>query len=79
MVLEITIGPLIYANLSTELQAKIFEPTPEGACKAVLTTNIAETSFTIDGIKYVLDPGFCKMKSYNPRTGMESLLGNSHL
>ena len=74
MVLEITIRPLIYANLSTELQAKIFEPTPEGACKAVLTTNIAETSFTIDGIKYVLDPGFCKMKSYNPRTGMESLL-----
>ncbi|XP_061358882.1 pre-mRNA-splicing factor ATP-dependent RNA helicase DEAH1-like isoform X1 [Gastrolobium bilobum] len=69
---ELIICP-IYANLPTELQAKIFEPTPEGARKVVLATNIAETSLTIDGIKYVIDPGFCKMKSYNPRTGMESL------
>ncbi|XP_043805259.1 pre-mRNA-splicing factor ATP-dependent RNA helicase DEAH1-like [Manihot esculenta] len=70
---ELIIYP-IYANLPTELQAKIFEPTPEGARKVVLATNIAETSLTIDGIKYVIDPGFCKMKSYNPWTGMESLL-----
>ncbi|XP_019153237.1 PREDICTED: pre-mRNA-splicing factor ATP-dependent RNA helicase DEAH1-like isoform X3 [Ipomoea nil] len=70
---ELIICP-IYANLPTELQAKIFEPTPERARKVVLATNIAETSLTIDGIKYVIDPGFCKMKSYNPRTGMESLL-----
>ncbi|XP_010538374.1 PREDICTED: pre-mRNA-splicing factor ATP-dependent RNA helicase DEAH1-like [Tarenaya hassleriana] len=70
---ELIICP-IYANLPTELQAKIFEPTPEGARKVVLATNIAETSLTINGIKYVIDPGFCKMKSYNPRTGMESLL-----
>ncbi|KAG5229791.1 pre-mRNA-splicing factor ATP-dependent RNA helicase [Salix suchowensis] len=70
---ELIICP-IYANLPTELQAKIFEPTPEGARKVVLATNIAETALTIDGIKYVIDPGFCKMKSYNPRTGMESLL-----
>ncbi|KAG0487748.1 hypothetical protein HPP92_009843 [Vanilla planifolia] len=72
---ELNICP-IYANLPTELQAKIFEPTPEGARKVVLATNIAETSLTIDGIKYVIDPGFCKIKSYNPRTGMESLLVN---
>ncbi|KAJ8451448.1 hypothetical protein Cgig2_017839 [Carnegiea gigantea] len=70
---ELIIRP-IYANLPTDMQAKIFEPTPEGAHKVVLATNIAETSLTIDGIKYVIDPGFCKMKSYNPRTGMESLL-----
>ncbi|XP_058771481.1 pre-mRNA-splicing factor ATP-dependent RNA helicase DEAH1-like isoform X2 [Vicia villosa] len=70
---ELIICP-IYANLPTELQAKIFEPTPEGARKVVLATNIAETSLTIDGIKYVIDPGFVKMKSYNPKTGMESLL-----
>ncbi|KAF3635847.1 hypothetical protein FXO38_24443 [Capsicum annuum] len=63
----------IYANLPTALQTKIFEPTPEGARKVVLATNIAETSLTIDGIKYVIDPGFSKMKSYNPRMGMESL------
>ncbi|ESQ52145.1 hypothetical protein EUTSA_v10017881mg [Eutrema salsugineum] len=70
---ELIICP-IYGNLPSELQAKIFEPTPEGARKVVLATNIAETSLTIDGIKYVVDPGFSKLKSYNPRTGMESLL-----
>ncbi|XP_028656562.1 pre-mRNA-splicing factor ATP-dependent RNA helicase DHX16 [Erpetoichthys calabaricus] len=64
----------IYANLPSDIQAKIFEPTPPGARKVVVATNIAETSLTIDGIIYVIDPGFCKQKSYNPRTGMESLI-----
>ncbi|EGG20899.1 DEAD/DEAH box helicase [Cavenderia fasciculata] len=64
----------IYSTLPTDLQAKIFEPTPPGARKVVLATNIAETSLTIDGIVYVIDPGFCKQKNYNPRTGMESLV-----
>jgi pre-mRNA-splicing factor ATP-dependent RNA helicase DHX16 len=64
----------IYGNLPSDMQAKIFEPAPEGARKAVLATNIAETSLTIDGIVYVIDPGFSKQKSYNPRTGMESLI-----
>eukprot|EP00051_Salpingoeca_urceolata_P001944 m.45412 g.45412 ORF g.45412 m.45412 type:complete len:1050 (+) comp11779_c0_seq1:360-3509(+) len=64
----------IYANLPSDMQAKIFEPTPPGARKCVIATNIAETSLTIDGIIYVIDPGFCKQKSYNPRTGMESLI-----
>ncbi|KAJ9518720.1 hypothetical protein QJQ45_018694, partial [Haematococcus lacustris] len=54
--------------------ANIFEPCPPGARKVVLATNIAETSLTIDGIKYVIDPGFAKQNSYNPRTGMESLV-----
>jgi len=49
------------------LQAKIFEPTPPGARKVVLATNIAETSLTIDGIRYVVDPGFAKQNEYNPR------------
>lgn len=64
----------IYANLPSDMQAKIFEPTPPGARKVVLATNIAETSLTIDGIIYVIDPGFSKQKSYNPRTGMEALI-----
>lgn len=70
---EMMICP-IYANLPTEMQAKIFEPTPDRARKVVLATNIAETSITIDGVVYVIDPGFVKQNSYNPRTGMESLV-----
>ncbi|KAK2657156.1 hypothetical protein Ddye_010208 [Dipteronia dyeriana] len=67
----------IYTNLPAQLQTKIFDPVPDGARKVVLATNIAETSLTIDGIKYVIDSGFAKVKSYNPKTGMESLLVNS--
>lgn len=70
---EMIICP-IYANLPSELQTKIFEPTPPNARKVVLATNIAETSLTIDGIVYVIDPGFVKENVYNPRTGMESLV-----
>ncbi len=66
---ELIICP-IYANLPSEMQSKIFAPTPPGARKVVLATNIAETSLTIDGIKYVVDPGFAKQNSYNPRSGM---------
>lgn len=70
---ELMICP-IYANLPSEQQAKIFEAAPTGARKVVIGTNIAETSLTIDGICYVIDTGFCKQKSFNPRTGMESLI-----
>jgi pre-mRNA-splicing factor ATP-dependent RNA helicase DHX16 len=70
---ELIICP-IYANLPTDLQAKIFEPTPPKARKVVLATNIAETSLTIDGIVYVIDPGLVKENVYNARTGMESLV-----
>lgn len=70
---ELVILP-IYANLPSDMQAKIFEPTPPGGRKVILATNIAETSLTIDGIIYVIDPGFCKENSYNARTGMDSLI-----
>lgn len=69
---ELIVCP-IYANLPSDMQAKIFEPTPPGARKVVLATNIAETSITIDGITFVIDPGFVKQNSYNPRTGMSAL------
>lgn len=70
---ELVICP-IYANLPSDLQAKIFEPTPEGARKVVLATNIAETSLTIDGIVYVIDPGYVKENIYNPASGMSNLV-----
>ncbi|KAK9309042.1 hypothetical protein QLX08_001221 [Tetragonisca angustula] len=70
---ELLILP-IYANLPSDMQAKIFQPTPPGARKVVLATNIAETSLTIDNIVYVIDPGFAKQNNFNSRTGMESLM-----
>ncbi|KAJ7042912.1 P-loop containing nucleoside triphosphate hydrolase protein [Mycena alexandri] len=70
---ELIICP-IFTNLPSNLQARIFEPTPDGARKVVLATNIAETSITIDGVVFVIDPGFVKQNSYNPRTGMSSLV-----
>ena len=70
---ELLIRP-VYANLPGDLQSKIFEETPPNARKVVLATNIAETSLTIDGIVYVIDPGFAKENHYNAKTGMESLI-----
>lgn len=72
---ELIILP-IYANLPSDMQAKIFEPTPPGARKVILATNIAETSLTIDGISYVIDPGYAKQNYFNARSGMESLVVN---
>lgn len=70
---ELIICP-IYSNLPSDMQARIFDKAPDGGRKVVLGTNIAETSLTIDGICYVIDTGFCKQKSFNARTGMESLI-----
>lgn len=70
---ELMICP-IYANLPTDLQQKIFDPTPPKVRKVVLATNIAETSLTIDNIVYVIDPGYVKENRYTPTTNMESLV-----
>lgn len=70
---ELAILP-VYSALPSEVQSKIFEPTPEGTRKVVFATNIAETSITIDGIYYVIDPGFAKINTFNPRVGMEQLV-----
>jgi hypothetical protein len=42
--------------------------------QVVIATNIAETSLTIDGIYYVVDPGFVKQKVYNSKSGMDALV-----
>ncbi|CAF0749495.1 unnamed protein product [Didymodactylos carnosus] len=70
---ELIILP-VYSALPSEMQTKIFDPAPLGSRKVVIATNIAETSLTIDGIYYVVDPGFVKQKVFNPKTGMDSLV-----
>jgi pre-mRNA-splicing factor ATP-dependent RNA helicase DHX15/PRP43 len=78
-------GPLkvvpLYSTLPPQQQQRIFDAAPPPARpggppgrKVVVSTNIAETSLTIDGIVYVVDPGFSKQKVYNPRIRVESLL-----
>ena len=52
----------IYSQLPSDLQAKIFDKAPDGARKCIVSTNIAETSLTVDGILYVIDTGYVKMK-----------------
>ncbi|XP_043483846.1 ATP-dependent RNA helicase DHX8 [Leptopilina heterotoma] len=69
---ELIILP-VYSALPSEMQTRIFEPAPPGSRKVVIATNIAETSLTVDGIYYVVDPGFVKQKVYNSKTGMDSL------
>lgn len=77
---ELVVYPL-YSTLTPQQQRKIFDAAPGPRVvggppgrKVVVSTNIAETSLTIDGIVYVVDPGFSKQKVYNPRLRVESLL-----
>ena len=80
-----TIGPLscipLYSSLPPQQQQRIFDPAPPPRVpdgppgrKVIVSTNIAETSLTVDGIVYVVDPGFSKQKLYNPRIRVESFL-----
>lgn len=63
----------IYSQMPADLQAKIFDQAPPGVRKIIVATNIAETSLTVDGIMYVVDAGFSKLKVYNPKMRMDTL------
>ncbi|MDY6420799.1 MAG: ATP-dependent RNA helicase HrpA, partial [Succinivibrio dextrinosolvens] len=61
----------LYARLATSDQNKIFAP--HSTVRVVLATNVAETSLTVPGIKYVIDPGTARISRYSPRTKVQSL------
>lgn len=70
---KIQIIPL-YGRLPKEEQEKVFDPAPFGRKKVIISTNIAETSVTIDGITSVIDSGLAKLNFYNPHTFTSSLI-----
>ena len=55
------------------MQARVFAPGPPNCRRVIVATNIAETSITVEGVVYVIDPGLVKQKSHNSQTGMDSL------
>uniref|UniRef100_A0A8V5GN98 Activating signal cointegrator 1 complex subunit 3 n=1 Tax=Melopsittacus undulatus TaxID=13146 RepID=A0A8V5GN98_MELUD len=62
----------LYSLLAPEKQAKVFRPPPPGTRLCVVATNVAETSLTIPGIKYVVDCGKVKKRFYDKITGVSS-------
>ncbi|MES2772150.1 MAG: ATP-dependent RNA helicase HrpA [Pseudomonadota bacterium] len=61
----------LFARLSAEEQARIFKP--HLGCRIVLATNVAETSLTVPGIRYVVDTGLARVKRYSYRNKVEQL------
>jgi ATP-dependent helicase HrpA len=62
----------LYARLSAEEQMRVFHP--HGNRRIVLSTNVAETSLTVPGIKYVIDPGMARISRYASRSSVQRLL-----
>lgn len=76
--LQGTLGPStdvlpLYGMLSPREQQDAISPSPRGRRKVVLSTNIAETSLTIEGVRTVVDSGLCRKMIYDPRTSLSHL------
>jgi ATP-dependent RNA helicase DHX33 len=63
----------LYAAQPSSQQMSVFNPSPANMRKVIISTNIAETSVTITGIKYIIDCGMVKARTYHPATGLELL------
>ncbi|KAJ3069040.1 putative ATP-dependent RNA helicase dhr2, partial [Rhizoclosmatium hyalinum] len=70
--MQLLICPLFAAQPAAQ-QQKVFLPAPPGTRKVILATNVAETSITISGIRYIVDTGMAKVRAFNPKLGIESL------
>jgi len=70
---KILVLPL-FAALPQAAQQRIFQPAPPNTRKVILSTNIAETSVTVPGVRFVVDTGMVKIKQFRNRLGLESLL-----
>jgi len=67
----------LHANLNAAEQKLAFQRAPRNCRKIVVSTNVAEASITIDGIMYVIDCGFVKLRTYDPRNGADALVVTS--
>lgn len=63
----------LYGSMPTDQQKQIFQPAPAGVRKCVVATNIAATSLTINGVRYIVDSGFVKQLIHNSNVGMDIL------
>lgn len=64
----------MYSALPPERQAEVFKEAPKGGRKCIVATNIAETSLTVDGVKFVIDSGYSRLKVFQPKMGIDALL-----
>ncbi len=63
----------LYSRLTEQEQDRVFKPSAPGRRKIVLSTNVAETSLTVPGIRYVIDTGLVRLARYDPRKKVQRL------